>query len=90
MSADEMFEKLGYALEDEKICPHSYKYMKRKDFTVKEIVIEKCSKMIDICYYHINTDGKMESIICIEHYLSMQELQAINKKCQELGWIKED
>lgn len=86
---DEMFEKLGYELEDERICPHSYRYIRKKDFNVKEIVIEKVSKWIDICYYHIGTDGKMSPIICIEHYLSIEELQAINEKCKELGWLNE-
>ena len=84
--ADEMFEELGYELEDERICPHSYKYMRIKNFDAKEIIIEKASKWIDICYYHIGTDGKMSPIICIEHYLSMQELQAINEKVKEIGW----
>jgi len=88
MTADEMFKELGFEMEDEKICPHSYKYIKenKKNFSVKEIILEKSSKWIDICYYKIGTDGKMLPIICIEHYLSMQELQAINKKVQELGW----
>ena len=27
--ADEMFEELGYKLKDEKICPHSYVYIKK-------------------------------------------------------------
>lgn len=90
--ADEMFKELGYEIEDERICPHSYKYIKvnKKSFNVKEIVIEKSSKTIDICYYKIGTDGNMTPIICIEHYLSMQELAAINEKCKELGWIREE
>ena len=82
--ADEMFEKIGYKLEDKKICPHSYKYIKKWKFSVKEIVIEKASKSIDICYYHIETDGKISPILCIEHYLKFEELQAIIEKCKEL------
>lgn len=84
--ADKMFEELGYKLEDEKICPHSYKYVKKQNFNVKEIIIEKANKSIDICYYQIRIDGRMESLICIEHYLKWEELQAINKKVEELGW----
>ena len=87
--ADEMFEELGYILENEKICPHSYKYIKKGNFNVKEIIIEKVSKAIDICYYKVETDGRMKGIVCIEHYLKWEELQAINKKCQELGWLDE-
>lgn len=88
--ADEMFEKLGYEIEDEKICPHSYKYIKenKESFTAKEIIIEKSSKWIDICYYKVGTDGKLYSIICMEHYLSIQELQAINMKCKELRMVR--
>jgi len=84
--ADRMFEELGYELEDERICPHSYKYMKinNENFSGKEIIIEKLNTWIDICYYKIGTTGELIPIICIEHYLSMQELQAINEKCKEL------
>ena len=85
--ADEIFKELGYELEDEKICPHSYTYMKIINFDANEIIIEKASKWIDICYYHIGTDNKMSPLICIEHYLSIQELQAINEKVKELQWI---
>lgn len=89
MKADEMFKELGYELEDERICPHSYKYIKenKESFNVKEIIIEKSSKWIDICYYKVGTDGKMTPIICIEHYLSIQELQAVYQKCKEIGKV---
>ena len=86
--ADEMFKELGYKLTDEKICPHSYRYIKEIDkFRKKEIILEKANKLITICYYKIDVDGCMDLINTIEYHLSMQELQAINEKVKELQWI---
>lgn len=88
--ADKMFEELGYELTDEKICPHSYRYIKEIDkFRTKEIVIEKSNKLITICYYKVDLQGYIEPLNLIEYHLSLQELQAINKKVEELGWINE-
>lgn len=74
-TADEMFEKLGY----EKIIENNVKinYEKEGHFFDKEIVF-----------------GLIDNIVCIElgtgesANINMQELQAINKKCEELGWNK--
>lgn len=86
--ADKMFEELGYELTDEKICPHSYRYIKETDkFRTKEIAIEKSNKLITICYYKVDLQGYIEPLNLIEYHLSSQELQAINMKCKELGWI---
>lgn len=35
-----------------------------------------------------NTKEFYKESFKFEDYISMQELQAINKKCEELGWIK--
>ncbi len=87
--ADEMFEKLGYELFDEKICPHSYRYSKNiSEFNIKEIILEKAKKLITVCYYKVDIHGCMESLNLIEYHLNIQELQAINEKCKELGWIE--
>lgn len=87
--ADEMFEKLGYELIDEKICPHSYRYVKHIDkFSIKEIILQKANKLITICYYKIDVYGCMECLNLIEYHLSMQELEAINAKVKELGWVE--
>lgn len=83
--ADKMFEELGYELTDEKICPHSCRYIKEIDkFRTKEIVIEKSNKLITICYYKVNLQGYIEPLNLIEYHLSLQELRAINMKCEEL------
>lgn len=51
------------------------------------IIYKNFRKDIDFNLKHktIEVGAKMES-----EEFDMQELQAINKKCQELGWLKED
>lgn len=71
--ADEMFEKLGYEnLEDKTIDYCIYLYGKGD----KRIGFYT-DKTFDIYNYH---DGL--------EYVTMQELQAINEKVKELGWIE--
>jgi hypothetical protein len=71
MSADDMFEELGY----KKLTGETTEVFKlsRAD---KNISFSKLIKRVRIF-------GKYD-------FLDINELQAINKKCQELGWIKED
>ena len=73
MSADEMFEELGYELWTDDKETIFYKGEN------KNIIFDKYTK--EICLI-----DKAEFDIDI----TMQELQAINKKVEELGWIKED
>lgn len=70
MSADEMFEKLGWRKEED--CKNGVSYY---DFKDNEIGI-----------YDYDNYGKRITIEKFEG-VTMQELQAINKKCKELGWI---
>ncbi len=70
--ADEMFDKLGYKIRDND-CYLEY----RKDSE-------------NIIYFHNNNQtfikiGKYEGM-CDD--ITMQELQAINEKCKELGWLQ--
>lgn len=70
--ADEMFEELGYV---EKFKNHCEDLMFRKDSSRqmgKTIKFYNMKKTIEIYPFSI----------------SMQELQAINEKCRELGWIE--
>lgn len=79
MSADEMFEKLGYKIATSKF------------YTQEECIIYKKSE----AYIYFSLTNKcvgafgekmryeFNKMVLIE----MQELQAINKKCKELGWI---
>ena len=69
--ANEMFYELGYI---EKFKNHCEDEMYRKDSSHqagKSIKFYNCSESIEIYPCKINT----------------QELKAINKKCEELGWI---
>ena len=72
-TADEMFEELGYE-------KHSSKSNERFDLYSSDD-----EHLIRIVF---NLRTKRIAIHCDNDALDMQELQAINKKCQELGWIK--
>lgn len=74
MSADEMFKKLGYEFIDiESIEFHRYEYR-------KTTVLEKGTRH-QVIWFDLNTQE-----IYIHNSIMMQELQAINKKVEELGW----
>lgn len=76
--ADKLFEELGYENIINKRCWCEYiKYFKLKG---ARHIIFALDKTVSVCeendkYLAINRD-----------YFTMQELQAINKKCEELGW----
>ena len=74
--ADEMFEKLGFP-EIEK----EYNYFKYKSVGGKKGYIRFETEEKTVCAY--KTIYGMEFIRSI----TMQELQAINQKCKELGWL---
>lgn len=77
-TADEIFEELGY----EKI-----KELKRKNGEIWGIEYIHNREDFSITFDLIGKE------VCISNddgdamYSTMQELQAINKKCKELGWI---
>lgn len=75
MKAEEMFEKLGYKRRAgfESIC-YVYKNEDTADF---EIIFDLKSKKI-------HTHGA-----CSDKSISMDELKAIYKQCEELDWIDE-
>ena len=75
-TADEMFEELGY------------KKLRDDDESYKNIEGYKKDEY-DIIEFDKNDKGFYKSAIydTTSDNISMQELQAINKKCQELGWI---
>ena len=79
--ADKMFEELGF------------KKKLQLDIYGKEwgILYSNSKSMINIsfdyegrlvCVYIITNDNKEQPAYC-----TMQELQAINEKCKELGWL---
>lgn len=76
--ADEMFEKENYKLNDtceENVITYTDK-PNNKEYLPNNIHFWKDTKTI-------SKNGDVERI-CI----TMQELQAINGKCRELGWIE--
>ncbi len=89
MSAKEMFEKLGYKLNDDiNLNPYRIEYKKFNKTT-------RMFRTISI------VNGEHEKFIQVEEefvrdietntnygYLDFEELQAINKQVEELGWNK--
>ena len=80
MSADEMFQELGYY---KKVIPKEY-----SDIDHEEI---RYGRYIDKKLIKFNLDCKQ--VLCeylggLSASITMQELQAINKKCKEIGWIE--
>lgn len=73
MSADEMFEKLEYEKEKGDLDIQLYKNKNGYG----EIIFDLRDKAIRA------SNDENEAI-----YFNVKELQAINKKCQELGWLE--
>ena len=71
--ADEMFEKLGYKVSNGK-------WEEKLNITTNTVVD---NGYIQIIFYNNKT-----IYIDADDILNMQELQAINEKCKELGWIE--
>ena len=70
--ADEMFEKLGYKKES----------LEDEETEAYIEDVEPSAFRTEI-YFH-----KDKWLIGIHTNINMQELQAINLKCKELGWIE--
>lgn len=79
--ADKMFEKLGYKKDEaEMYCNVIVPFKKQKDIEF-DVVTENHIE-IRMSRYDEFGELKFDRIV-----LSLQELQAINEKCKELGWI---
>ena len=83
--ADKLFEELGYEKIEDK---YNIDFNKIYQFTNGDKIREqikfcKLDKYIHIENYNFNIG------ITFGKFLNMQELQAINKKCKELGWLDE-
>lgn len=82
-NADRMFINLGYKKEKDKF----FNYI---EYT------KKVNKNVELV---ISFEGNSETVLVIEYEkgllkassigIDMQELQAINEKCKELGWLDE-
>lgn len=77
--ADEMFEKLGYRIMFDNTC--MFRYVKCFDLKPKRHIIFAVDKTISVC------EENEKELAINRDYFTMQELKAIYKKCEELGWI---
>lgn len=78
-TADEMFEELGYRIMFDNTC--MFRYVKCFDLKPKRHIIFAVDKTISVCEENEN------ELAINRDYFTMQELKAINMKCEELGWI---
>lgn len=69
--ADKMFEELGYGIVNNNLI---LVYERQQEYSVKDY----------ICFYLESKIIETQKFYC---GITMQELQAINKKCEEMGWI---
>ena len=76
MSADKMFKELGYKLE--KKYSNGINYIGEDEDVIAFIK-----------GYQYDND-KVVKIEKFYDYITIPELQAINQKCKELGWIQEE
>ena len=74
MTAKEMFEKLGYELDDKPRFGSTISYTK--------YCKDGCCRLNDLVFY------SSKNIMCEETYITMELLQAINKQVEELEWNK--
>lgn len=83
LTADEMFEKLGYEKIDKKGLKH-IQYVRQINKNTKEnITFHKTFKKVEVYFYDYEDYEELTKPI------AMQELKAINKKAKELGWLDE-
>lgn len=82
-TADKMFEELGYEIERGKTYVIYWKIAKRQSLNFYQYQNET---QIEFNYTY-KTIEKRELFKTKADIISMQELQAINEKCKELGWI---
>ena len=73
MSADELFEELGY-------------YHEKRSKEDERFHIEYISDESIIQFWYDKTISKMDKDVDDASYITMQELKAINKKVEEMGW----
>lgn len=75
-TGDEMLKEAGWELANRISYNGIVKSETYQDEYINELEFDFTDKTFQV------SDGEGEAII-----LTMKELQAINKKCQELGWI---
>ena len=85
MNAKEMFEKLGYkVLVNNK---NTLEYLKQTEDEKYTITFDKKYKFIGHYYEQYSKFNNMWTYELCD--LTLEELQAINKQVEELGWLDE-
>lgn len=80
MRAKEMFEKIKYDLDnDYSERSNCLCYRKKQDKGYERIIF-------NFQWKKVKTDFMTFKFVCDPKYLSYEELQAINKQIEELGW----
>ena len=72
--ADKLFEELGYNISEK--LKNGIVYLKETD-----------EEDMEISFIDYDDYGKTVEADKFDRLITMQELQAINMKCKELGWI---
>lgn len=90
--ADEMFLKMGYIKEEERfqndIDTIEYRQILKDELYGEIVKIIELNNPKFYEYPIINLSKILKSVKRESNIdLSLRELQAINKKCEELGWI---
>ena len=81
MTASEMFKQLGYHETDRPYRNSPIGYFRRLDYKhYVEILFFLSEKKV----VYSSTNGVNDCVA-----IQMPELEAINKQCKELGWLKE-
>lgn len=76
--ADKLFEELGYKIMFDNTC--MFRYVKCFRLKPKRHIIFAIDKTISVC------EENEKELAINRDYFNMQELKAINKKVEELGW----
>lgn len=79
-TADEMFEKLGYKKKGKEGKGCYIEYIKKEKSIDEEYVISFVMKTVMATLYK----GLLRKPLALE----VSELEAINEKCKELGWVE--
>ena len=77
MKAKEMFSELGYSCKED---DDYIEYIKKTENCTFEIAFDYSTECIEFYSYRGNFEKRFDS------FIDMEELQAINKQVEELGW----
>ena len=83
--ADKMFEMLGYK-KHVGYDGNAIRYTKRRSNHEKWILFNTPAKLVSF----LNSYDDVMMSNHVDVFISLDELKAINKKCEELGWLDKE